>query len=321
MQYCASSTATPSTAQSAVITIPDTFYYNCTDDGGIKIINNGGDLSNVIVNYLNQSANTCTTPEKQTDGSFQLSNCTMNSTVDIILEATNGTDIIGGQHSKTFQIKCETVNIEPYYLNVTANETVGGQSTPRFVTMATRSTPAPLSTLTMSITDSKNKLVTEAAIGQMLTLAITVPGKATIKPTECKAIGNDKDVTLWKEIGCQHDKELFGEKWENNGNKTSNTMYGFRFVGQSKSITITCRVRVCPAGYNGHECDLTCISKRKRTNRLSDDVTMEQASTSLAITDPLQTSGAGRLGFGLGNTITFVAAAVLVLVNAIFTRE
>ncbi|XP_069108449.1 uncharacterized protein, partial [Argopecten irradians] len=291
---------------------------DCTDDGGIEIINNKGDLSNVVVKYPSEKK--CANPTRLQDGSIRLSNCTKNSTVDIILEASNETGIIGGRHSKTFKIKCETVNIKPYYLNASVNENIGGQSNPPVVAMATTPTPTPVSKLSMVIMDATNASVTEADIGQKLTIAIKIPGKTSIKPTKCKASGNGKDVTLWTESSCQHNTEVFGEKWQNNGSVISNTMYGFRLVGQSKSITITCTVRVCPNGYKGKKCDLTCASKRKRTNRLSDDVTMEQASASLAITDSPITSGAERVRFKMGNTITFVAAAVLVLVNAKFTQ-
>ncbi|XP_033758455.1 mucin-2-like [Pecten maximus] len=321
-----STTVKPSPTPTAVkpsttsIAIPDSFYYNCTDDGGIEIINKGGSLANILVNYLNQTSGSCANPQVLGDGSFKLANCTKNSTVNIVLEATNGTNIIGGHHSKTFQIKCEKVNIEPYFLNVTANEIVGDQSTPHVVTMATKSTPSPVTNLVMTIKDNITA-VTEASIGQPLTIAITVPDKMSIKPTLCKATGNDKDVTLWQETGCQYDKELFGEKWEQAGNVITNTMYGFRFVGVSKSITITCTVRVCPAGYKGNECDLqTCTKKRKRINRLSDDVTMEKATASLAIKDPRLTSGAARLGYELSNIISLFAAAALVFVNAKFIR-
>ncbi|XP_069107280.1 uncharacterized protein [Argopecten irradians] len=205
---------------------------------------------------------------------------------DIILEASNETGIIGGRHSKTFKIKCETVNIKPYYLNATVNGNIGGQSNPSVVAMATTPTPTPVTSLLMVIKDTSNTNVTRAEIGQKLTIAIKIPDKTTIKPTECKASGNGKEVTLWTESGCTYNEDLFGTNWlkRNETSEISNTMYGFRFVG-SESVTILCRVRVCPDGYKGDKCDLNCHTKRKRTNRLSDDVTMEQASASLAITD------------------------------------
>ncbi|OWF55962.1 hyphal wall protein 1-like [Mizuhopecten yessoensis] len=314
-----SKTSTKSQSVAAASTlIPDTFYYNCTEDGGIEIINNGSSLSNVIIDYLNQSSGHCADPQTLGDGSVMLANCTKNTTIDIVLEATNETEILGGLHSKTFQIKCEDVNIKPYFLNVTANENVGGHEMPNVITMATKSTPSPISSLNMTVKDNNTggNVVTEAYIGQELTIAITTPGKASIKPTECKATGNGKDVLLWQETGCKHDKELFGEKWTNGSDVIMNTLYGFRFVGSSTSITITCTVRVCPEGYKGHACDLTCkgMTKRKRVNRLSDDVTMEMATTSLAIKDPLLTSGVGQLGFEL-NYIIGLAVAVLVFMN------
>ncbi|XP_060081928.1 uncharacterized protein LOC132561215 [Ylistrum balloti] len=319
------STSTAAPSKNSVLTpifIPDTFYYNCTEEGDIHIINGGGSLTNLTIKYLNQSdVGNCTDPELQTDGSFVITNCTKNTTVDIVLEAISGTEILGGYHFKTFQIKCEDVSIKPYYLNVTFDEKISEKVSPHIINMATKPTSTPISNLTMTIKDNTTT-VTEATIGQTLTIAITIPAKTSIKPTECKATGNGKKYILWQETGCKHDKEVFGDKWTNNGKDVTNTMYGFRFVGASKEITITCTVRVCPEGYGGHECELARCSqtKRKRINRLSDDVTMEKATASLAIIDPLLTSRAGRLGAELSNAIAlFVAALAIVKVN--FIRE
>ncbi|OWF34471.1 hypothetical protein KP79_PYT03501 [Mizuhopecten yessoensis] len=89
-------------------------------------------------------------------------------------------------------------------------------------------------------------------------------------------------------------------------------MYGFRFVGSSKLITVTCTVRVCPDGYRGTECDLTTCGngKRKRSTRLSETVTIQKATTSLTIRDPLMTSRAGRMGYELKTIIGLSLASV-----------
>ncbi|XP_060085071.1 uncharacterized protein LOC132564434 [Ylistrum balloti] len=309
--------STPVTHVSTTL-IPDTFYYNCTEEGDIHIINDGGSLTNLTIKYLNQSdVGNCTDPELQTDGSFVLTDCTKNTTVDVVLEVTNGSDIIGGHHSKSFQIKCEDVNIKPYYLNVTFAANVRNEVKTHVVNMATKPTPTPISQLTMTI-KGQSGTVQEATIGEALTIVITTPGNVDIKPTECKATGNGKEETLWIEAGCKHDEELFGEKWTKNGKDVTNTIYGFRFVGPSKKISITCTVRVCPEGYGGHECDLSRCSKtkRKRINHMSSDITMTKATTSLTIKDTMLTSvtsGAGRLGFEMINTMAFFVAAFAIL--------
>ncbi|XP_060085399.1 uncharacterized protein LOC132564791, partial [Ylistrum balloti] len=293
--------------------------------GDIRIINQRGSLSNLTMKFLNQSANgTCAKPARQPDGSFVLKHCKKNTKVDVVLEAKNGSDIIGGHHAKTFQIKCMDVNIKPYYLNVTFAENVRNEVSTHVVSMATKPTPTPISQLTMTI-KGQSGTVEEATIGQALTVSITTTGNVDIKPTECKATGNGKEETLWIEAGCKHDEELFGEKWKGNGNNVTNTMYGFRFVGSSKTITITCTVRVCPKGYGLTECDLSRCSKtkRKRINHMSSDITMTKATTSLTIKDTMLTSvtsGAGRLGFEMINTMAFFVAA-FAIVTVKFIKE
>ncbi|OWF55963.1 hypothetical protein KP79_PYT22115 [Mizuhopecten yessoensis] len=259
-------------------------------------MNDENSLANVKINYLNNSASNCSDPKTEDDGSIAIATCKMNTTVTIVLEAENTTGILGGRHSKTFQIKCDEVNIQPYLLNVTVKENVGKKATPNVITMATEPSPYPISSLTMTIKDKNNTATEAASIGQVLTVAIIIPDKSNIKPTECKASGNGKSVTLWQEKGCKHDDELFGVNWRKDLKEVTNTMYAFRFVGSSTSINITCIVRVCPNGYMGHDCDLsTCESKkRKRSTALLETVTIQKATTSLTIRAPLMTSRAGR---------------------------